>query len=241
MRIISLVPSITETLFDLGLNADEIVGRTKFCIHPKDKVREVEIIGGTKTLNLDKIQGLKPDLVIANKEENVKEQIVQLQENFKVLVTDISNLEDNYYLLKTLGNLVGKQETAQKYNSKTNEIFDGLKNSVKKSCAYLIWNNPYMTVGSDTFISEILDKVGFENIFKKHRRYPEISIEDLRNAEYILLSSEPFPFKEKHVAELQKQLPNSKIILVDGEAFSWYGTRLAKCEDYFISLSEGLQ
>ena len=235
MRIISLVPSITETLFDLG--ADEIVGRTKFCIHPKDKVSDVEIVGGTKNVNIQKIIKLKPDLIIANKEENVKEQIVELQQSFKVLLTDISTLEDNYYLLKTLGNLLGKQEIAQKYNSKINEIFNGLQSSEKKSCVYLIWKNPYMTVGSDTFIHAVLQQAGFENIFKDQRRYPEISVEQMKDAEYIFLSSEPFPFKEKHVDELQKLLPSSRIILVDGEAFSWYGTHLAKCEDYFKKLA----
>ncbi|ACU06934.1 ABC-type Fe3+-siderophores transport system protein [Flavobacteriaceae bacterium 3519-10] len=235
MRIISLVPSITETLFDLG--ADEIVGRTKFCIHPKDKVSDVEIIGGTKNVNIQKIINLEPDLIIANKEENVKEQIVELQQSFKVLLTDISTLEDNYYLLKTLGNLLGKQEIAQKYNSKINEIFNGLQISEKKSCVYLIWKNPYMTVGGDTFIHAVLQQAGFENIFKDQRRYPEISVEQMKGAEYIFLSSEPFPFKEKHVDELQKLLPGSRIILVDGEAFSWYGTHLAKCEDYFKKLA----
>ena len=235
MRIISLVPSITETLFDLGV--DEIEGRTKFCIHPKDKVSDVEIIGGTKNVNIRKIIKLKPDLIIANKEENVKEHIVELQQSFKVLLTDISTLEDNYYLLKTLGNLLGKQEIAQKYNSKINEIFNGLQSSEKKSCVYLIWKNPYMTVGSDTFIHAVLEQAGFENIFKDQRRYPEISVEQMKRAEYIFLSSEPFPFKEKHVDELQKLLPGSRIILVDGEAFSWYGTHLAKCEDYFKKLA----
>lgn len=236
MKIISLVPSITEALFDFGLSEKEIVGRTKFCIHPKNTVQRVEIIGGTKNLNIDKIKSLNPDLIIANKEENVKEQIEELQKDFKVLVTNISNLEDNYYLLKTLGNLLGKQEIAQKFNLKIYEILANFSDLKKKKCAYLIWKNPYMTVGFDTFIHDILDKIGFQNIFKNQKRYPEISVEDLRNAEYIFLSSEPFPFQQKHIDELQKELPDAKIILVDGEAFSWYGTRLAKCESYFQSL-----
>lgn len=241
MRIVSLVPSITETLFDLGLGADEIVGRTKFCIHPKEKVGDVAVIGGTKNVNTAKVISLKPGLVIANKEENVKEQIEELQKTCKVLVTNISNLEDNYYLLKTLGNLTGTENVAQKYNSKINEIFDGFKTHHRKSCIYLIWQNPYMTVGGDTFIHEILSKIGFENIFKNQLRYPEISIEEMHKADYILLSSEPFPFKENHVHKLQRELPGSKIILVDGEAFSWYGTRLAKCEDYFLKLTDSLK
>lgn len=236
MKIISLVPSITETLFDLGLTDEEIIGRTKFCIHPENSVRNVTVIGGTKNVNLEKIKSLKPDLIIANKEENVREDVEELQKYFKVLVTDVSNLKDNKYLLEVLGKLINKEETAGKYNSKIEEIFKDLQSFNKKTCAYLIWKNPYMTIGGDTFIHEILDKTGFENIFKDRKRYPEISVDEMKTAEFIFLSSEPFPFQEKHIDELQNELPYSKIILVDGEAFSWYGTHLAKCADYFKDL-----
>ena len=238
MKIISLVPSITEALFDFGLSEKEVIGRTKFCIHPENAVQKIEIIGGTKNLNIAKIKSLNPDLIIANKEENVKEQIEELQKDFKVLVTNISNLEDNYYLLKTLGNLLEKQEIAQKFNLKIYEILAKFSDLEKKKCAYLIWKNPYMTVGFDTFIHDILDKIGFQNIFKNQKRYPEVSVVDLKAADYIFLSSEPFPFQQKHIDELQKELPAAKIFLVDGEAFSWYGTRLAKCESYFQNLVE---
>ena len=241
MKIISLVPSITETLFDLGLTEVEIIGRTKFCIHPENRVKNVAVIGGTKNLNIEKIKALKPDLILANKEENTKEEVEELQKYFKVLVTNISTLEDNYYLLKNLGNILNRQETAQKFNIKIYEVFQNFSDMPKKKCAYLIWQNPYMTVGSDTFIHDILDKVGFENIFKHHKRYPEITVEELKAAGFIFLSTEPFPFKQKHVEELQKQLPDSKVLLVDGEAFSWYGTRLAKCENYFKGLVEKCQ
>ena len=182
MKIISLVPSITETLFDLGLSENEIIGRTKFCIHPANRLKNVSVIGGTKNLNITKIKALKPDLIIANKEENIKEDVEELQKYFKVLVTNVSNLEDNYYLLKTLGNLLGKQEIAQKFNLKIYEILAKFSDLEKKKCAYLIWKNPYMTVGFDTFIHDILDKVGFQNIFKNQKRYPEISVEDLKAA-----------------------------------------------------------
>ena len=139
MRIVSLVPSITETLFDLGLTTDEIVGRTKFCIHPKDRVDKVEMIGGTKNLNIDKIKSLKPDFIIANKEENVREQVEELMKDFKVLVTNMETLEDNYYLLKQLGHLFGKEEKAQFFNLKTYEAFDSQKSEKRLKVAYLIW------------------------------------------------------------------------------------------------------
>jgi len=236
MRIISLVPSITEALFDLGLTTDEIVGRTKFCIHPKDVVDTVEIIGGTKNLNIEKIKSLKPDLIIANKEENVKEQVEELKNDFKVLVTNIETLEDNYYLIKQLGHIFNKEEKAQFFNLKTYEAFDIQKSEKRLKVAYLIWKNPYMTIGGDTFISRILEELGFENLFKNQKRYPEIQLEDLKEADLIFLSSEPFPFKEKHIDEIQEVCQSQKIRIVDGEAFSWYGTHLAKCGEYYRDL-----
>ncbi|SMC68121.1 ABC transporter substrate-binding protein [Chryseobacterium sp. YR221] len=233
MKIVSLVPSITEALFDLGLTEKEIIGRTKFCIHPQDKVKNVTIIGGTKNINIDKIKALQPDLILANKEENIKEQVEALMAEFKVIVTNVETIEDNYYLLKNLGKILNKEERAQLFNLKIYDILNQSKLENKVKAAYLIWKNPYMTVGSDTFIHKILSEIGFENIFKDKTRYPEITPEDLAEADVIMLSSEPFPFKEKHIEELKMVYPDKKIMIVDGEAFSWYGTHIAKCENYF--------
>ena len=238
MRIVSLVPSITESLFDFGLTEMEVVGRTKFCIHPKTLITKVPVIGGTKNLNLDKIKALKPDLIIANKEENEKLQIEELGKYFEIWLTNIENLQDNQNFLTELGTLLNKQELALNFNEKINVIFDSSKELSPKKVAYLIWKNPYMTVGSDTFIHEIIEKIGFTNLFKDSKRYPEISVNQMKEAEYVFLSSEPFPFQQKHIDELQKELPDSKIILVDGEAFSWYGTHLSRCGDYFKTLRE---
>ncbi len=240
MRIISLVPSITETLFDLGLTTKAIVGRTKFCIHPEDKIPEVEVVGGTKNINIEKIKILNPDLVIANKEENVKEQIEELQTFCKVWVTQIETIEDNYYFLKQLGNCIGRQEKAQLFNLLIYEVLHAQNKIKSLKTAYLIWQKPYMSVGSDTFIHHVLTELGFENVFKDKKRYPEISLQDLTDAEVIMLSSEPFPFKEKHIEEFQQIFPEKKILIVDGEAFSWFGTHLAKCNTYFETLLNAL-
>lgn len=238
MKVVSLVPSITETLFDLGLTTDEIIGRTKFCIHPKEVADKVEIIGGTKNLNIEKIKSLKPDLIIANKEENIKEQVEELMKDCKVLLTNIETLEDNYYLIKQLGHIFNKEEKAQFFNLKTYEAFDIQKPEKKLKVAYLIWKNPYMTIGGDTFISRILEELGFENLFKNQKRYPEVQLADLKEADLIFLSSEPFPFREKHIEEIQEVCKNPKIRIVDGEAFSWYGSHLAKCGNYYRDLLE---
>ena len=237
MKIISLVPSITETLFDFGLTADEVIGRTKFCIHPINLVKNVEVIGGTKNLNIEKIRSLKPDLIIANKEENEKLQVEELMKDFKVWVTDIETLEDNQDFISDLGTLLYKENLALDFNRKIASVFTDIKLSDSKKVAYLIWKNPYMTVGSDTFINEVLVRSGFENLFKSRKRYPEVSVEELKNADVIFLSSEPFPFQQKHIDELQIELPNNEIILVDGEAFSWFGTHLMKVGNYLKDLS----
>ncbi|CAM3125215.1 cobalamin-binding protein [Chryseobacterium flavum] len=240
MKIVSLVPSITEALFDLGLTEHEIKGRTKFCIHPADKIKNVAVIGGTKNINIEKIKALQPDLILANKEENMKDQVEALMNDFKVMVAHVETIEDNYYLLKSLGKLAGKEERAQLFNLKIYEILNQAKLRTPVKAAYLIWNNPYMTVGSDTFIHKILTEIGFENIFKDKTRYPVITTEDLKKADVIMLSSEPFPFKEKHIEELRAFYPEKKIMIVDGEAFSWYGTHIAKCEGYFKELLEDI-
>ncbi|SIQ88114.1 ABC-type Fe3+-hydroxamate transport system, substrate-binding protein [Chryseobacterium sp. RU37D] len=236
MKVVSLVPSITEALFDLGLTENEIVGRTKFCIHPKESVKNVAVIGGTKNISIDKIKALQPDLILANKEENIKEQIEALVNDFNVIVTNVENIEDNYYLLKNLGKIFHKEDKAQLFNHKIYDVLNQAKINSTIKTAYLIWKNPYMTVGSDTFIHKVLTEIGFENIFENQKRYPKIQTEDLVQADIIMLSSEPFPFKEKHIEELREFYPDKRIMIVDGEAFSWYGTHIAKCENYFKDL-----
>ena len=234
MRIISLVPSLTESLLDFGI--PDIVGRTKFCIHPKDQVKDIEVIGGTKNIHIEKIRALKPDLILANKEENMKEQVETLMPDFKVWVTNIENIEDNYYFLKNLGNMFNQKEKAQAFNLKIYDIFNQYKLDKRIEVAYLIWKKPYMTIGSDTFIHHLLQQLGFDNIFAEQKRYPVIEMQDLDEAEIIMLSSEPYPFQEKHLEEFRAVYPDKKIIIVDGEAFSWYGTHIAKCETYYKEL-----
>ena len=236
MRIISLVPSITETLFDFGLTNIEIVGRTKFCIHPKNKVEKVAQIGGTKNIDVEKIKAINPDLIIANKEENVKDQVEELMPYFPVWLTEIDTLEDNTQFLKELGKRLDKSEIANKWIEKVKDAFPQKTLNKDLSYSYLIWKKPYMTIGHDTFIHHILERLGLKNTHIHQSRYPMIEISDMENSDFILLSTEPYPFQEKHKVELLEQLPNKKIIIVDGEAFSWYGTHLAKCKRYYQDL-----
>jgi len=243
-RIISLVPSQTELLFDLGLT-NEIVGITKFCIHPKDKFKLTTKIGGTKKLDIEKIKSLKPDLIIGNKEENEKQQIEELIKHFTVWMSDIINLSDANQMIEKVGELVNKREEALMICSQIKNDFEQLEKSLvgitPKSTAYFIWKNPNMLVGKNTFINEMLPYCGLKNVLELNR-YPVINDEELKKLkpEVVLLSSEPYPFKTKHIEEFKIIWPNTKIKLVDGEMFSWYGSRLLRAADYFENLHVNL-
>jgi ABC-type Fe3+-hydroxamate transport system substrate-binding protein len=243
MRIVSTVPSQTELLFDLGLD-DEIVGITWFCIHPAEKVKSKTKIGGTKNLKLDVIRDLKPDLIIANKEENQREQIEALASEFPVYISDIFTLEDAYEMMQKVGELTGKNSESEELIERIKEAFLQISKAPKPfRTLYLIWKDPYMSIGKNTFIHHMLtDICGLQNVCSEELRYPELSIEQIKdlNPELILLSSEPYPFKEKHISELQEMLPQAKILLVDGEMFSWYGSRLKLVPGYLDTFLQQL-
>lgn len=242
-RIVSLVPSITEFLNDIGLE-QEVIGITKFCIKPEHWLNEKQRVGGTKTLAIDTIISLKPDLILANKEENTQEQIELLAELFPTYISDINKLEDTYLCLTDIGILCNRKFEAEQMNKSIKEGFHQLKNRVKgKGVYYFIWQNPIMIVGSNTFINSILEYFGFNNLGKyKGERYPETSLAEIKNsqADYIFLSSEPYPFKKKQQKEIQLEFPNTNVVLVDGEAFSWYGSRLKHSLPYYNSLLNSL-
>jgi hypothetical protein len=242
-RIISLVPSQTELLHYLGLE-NEVIGITKFCIHPENWFKTKTRIGGTKTINIEKVKQLKPDLIIGNKEENVQSQIEELQKYFPVWMSDIYSLKDAYRMIECIGNVTDTTKDSSVLVNAIQQGFESIKNKVasQNKLVYLIWNNPLITVGSNTFINYILNEIGFENAMKENR-YPVITSVYLKtlNPHFIFLSSEPFPFKEKHIKELQKILPYAKILLVDGEMFSWYGSRLLQAPKYFNELLNGFQ
>lgn len=236
MKIVSLVPSITETLIDLDPKC--VVGRTKFCIHPAEIVKTIPFVGGTKKFHTDKVRELKPDIIIANKEENGKEFVEDLMKDFDVRVTNIEDLDDNYRLIKELGELVGQNKKAEAICQKTKNIFEKYRLNRPVKAAYMIWRRPYMTVGGDNFVNYILEILGFKNIFDNRKRYPETELSELKEAEAILLSTEPYPFSEKHIPEFKEAWPDKNILVVDGEAFAWYGSRLTKSEKVYKELIE---
>ena len=242
MRIVSLVPSQTELLFDLGLG-DRVVGITKFCIHPKEWFRSKVRVGGTKQINLDKVIALSPDLIIGNKEENTKEDIAALEQHFPVWMSDIFNLQDAVKAINLIGSITNTASEAKQIGEQIIHSFAAL-NGLKthNRCAYLIWHDPDMVAANNTFIDNMISKLGLLNAFEDRDRYPVITDQDLVAAaiDYLLLSSEPFPFSEKHILHYQQLLPNVKILLVDGEYFSWYGSRLLGAPQYFNQLLKEL-
>lgn len=237
-RIISLVPSQTELLFDLGLG-ERIVGITKFCVHPKELVKEKIKIGGTKNFDLKVIEQLQPDLIIGNKEENYKEGIEALQKKYPVWMSDIFTLEDALQMILGIGDITGTLPKAQAIAATIQSRFAQLMPATPPiRVAYFIWRKPYLVAGANTFIDHVLSRCGFENIAGQLARYPELSPQYVQatNPQVILLSSEPFPFSEKHVEEFQQLCPHAKIKLVDGELFSWYGSRLLQSPAYLAQI-----
>lgn len=241
-RIVSIVPSQTELLYDLGLE-EEVVGITKFCIHPEAWFRSKTRVGGTKQLNTETIQQLNPDLVIANKEENVKVQVEELARHYRVWISNIHDLDTACGMISSIGEITGRAERAGQLVHVIRNEFTQLQPAVLRKAVYLIWQNPYMTVGGDTFIHHMLEKAGFINLAGSLQRYPVIELAAIRELkpEVLLLSSEPYPFKEKHRAALEKDLPGTKVLLADGEYFSWYGSRLLQAPGYFRQLQQQIE
>ena len=245
-RIISLVPSQTELLYDLGLE-DRIVGITKFCLHPNHLKCTKQIVGGTKKVNYDKIRLLEPDIIICNKEENTKEIVEELRKICPVWVTDIFTLEDNFQMITDFGQLFDKTTEAQVWNDRLAFALSDFKNFIKdipvQKVAYFIWKKPYMVAGSVTYINELLKLNHFQNVYDSIERYPEIELEKMDqegDLDLILLSSEPFPFQAEDGYEITQFTINAKAILVDGEMFSWYGSRLIKALEYFKYLHNSI-
>ena len=236
-RIVSLVPSQTELLSDLGLE-DEIVGITKFCVHPERLFRSKTRVGGTKAVHEDVVKSLRPDLIIANKEENEKAQIESLERISPVWISDIHNLDDALVMIEALSSICGSIEQGHEMIAEIQSSFAMLPKCESRTVAYGIWRDPWMWAGRDTFINNMLKHSCLENVFAFGDRYPTMDLIDMERLkpDIVLLSSEPYPFKEKHIAEVKQALPAANVMLVDGEMFSWYGSRLLLVPEYLSTL-----
>ncbi len=240
-RIISTVPSTTQFLFDLGLG-DRVISKTKFCKYPTDKIARLPNIGGTKDLYIDKIRLLDPDLILANEEENTKTQIEELGEEFPVYVCKVRNYDEALQNILNTGKILGAEPKSFEIANQIHSDFAQLSiHKTSQTVLYLVWKDPYMAIGKDTFINSMIEKCGFINAIEDTTsRYPKLDAEKIQNInpDLIFLSSEPFPFNQKHIQEIQKLLPNSKIELVDGEMFSWFESHLLKAAQYLKELTQ---
>ncbi len=240
-RIVSLVPSQTELLYALGLESS-IVGITKFCVHPQHFISNKNVVGGTKQVHFNKIKALEPDIILCNKEENTQEMIEALEKIAPVHISDIYSIEDCLELIHMYGTLFLVEDKAEKLvetiKQERQKFQDFIKEQPKLNTVYFIWKDPWMVAANHTFINALMTEAKFENYFKNLERYPEIDLDkDMgEQVEVILLSTEPFPFKDSHVNAIKNKFPQAKVLLVDGELFSWYGSRLAKSFEYFKAL-----
>lgn len=240
-RIVSLVPSLTELLCDLGLKTS-LVGVTKFCVHPKTVRQDVEVVGGTKQVHFNKIKELKPDIILCNKEENTLQIVEECIKIAPVHISDIYTVNDCLELIAMYGEIFNVKDKSsfliKSILEKQSAFQNFMLNKSQKKVAYFIWKTPWMVAGNKTFVNHLLQKNKFNNVFSVLNRYPEITLNDkeLSEVEIVLLSSEPYPFKKAHKKALEKQFPKAKVLMVDGEMFSWYGSRLVKAFGYFKEL-----
>jgi ABC-type Fe3+-hydroxamate transport system substrate-binding protein len=241
MRIVSLCPSLTELVFDLGLG-DSLVGRTKFCVHPEGRVDAVEKVGGTKNPKLDRIIQLAPDIVLLNQEENRREDAQALEAagitcHVSFPHTALETAEMVRSIAKAVDAPSEGERIARDIETRHARVTTAASARPPASYAYLIWRDPWMTINADTFVSALLGDAGGRNVFaSRSDRYPTISANDLRDAkpDVVLLSTEPFPFKDAHADELSDSsgIPRDRFRIVDGELLSWHGSRTPAGIDY---------
>jgi hypothetical protein len=244
MRIVSLVPSITELLCDLDLS-EQVVGRTGFCIHPWETVKEIPKVGGTKDLKFDRIRELEPTHVVVNVDENRKEDAEALAEFIpNVVVTHPLGPRDNLDLYRQMGREFDRGPEAEAMCERFEAALARVEDGPEQRVLYLIWRDPWMTISRETYISQTLGIFNWQTqpsvlgnpVGDKGQRvrYPEVDLADFSEVDRVLLSSEPFHFKDHHVAEVAKCLPGAEVSLIDGEMTSWYGSRAIAGLDYLL-------
>jgi len=239
-RIVSLVPSITELLCDLGL-APQLVGRTGFCIHPADLVRDIPKVGGTKDVNIEKIRKLAPTHLVVNIDENEKPAVDKLAQFVpNIVVTHPIEPRDNLALVQLMGGVFCAQEKADAWCQAFEAELAQVKPGRPQRVLYCIWKDPWMTVSRDTYIARMLALIGWSIPDIGQVRYPSFEWSDalVRDVDQVLLSSEPYRFTEEHVDALERQI-GKPVQLVDGEMMSWYGSRALQGIRYLKGLAAG--
>lgn len=234
-RIVSLVPSITELIADLGLTK-QLVGRTGFCIHPRDVVKKIPKVGGTKTIDVAKIRKIAPTHLIVNIDENPRGVVEELAKFVPhIIVTHPNAPEDNLGLYRLIGGIFSKEEEAEglceRFETALGDLRAASAHWGRQQAIYLIWKSPWMTVARDTYISRTLAAAGWDTFqVRSDARYPTIELtpEQLRSVSFVLFSTEPYSFSERHLVDLLDTMPlgqRTRCALIDGSMTSWYGSR----------------
>jgi len=236
-RIISLCPSITETLFELGAGK-QVAGLTSYCIHPYKKTKKKTKIGGPRNPDIPGILDLDPDLVITSREENRQEDVDILRKKLPVITFDVKSIESSRNMILKLGLITWRLKPAMNYVQKLDKLLH-IKAPLHEaySVLYLVWKDPWMAAGHGNYICDLMKSQGFINVLPEHsRRYPVIHPAEIVQPDFIFLSSEPFPFNSEHLEETSIIFGGTKTVLVDGEMFGWYGTRIIRAIPYIRAL-----
>lgn len=238
-RIVSLCPSQTELLYALGAGS-RVVGRTTWCIHPAPQVQQATSVGGTKKVNIKKLQALEPDFILCEMEENTPAMVKQLEAIAPTYVTKVETVGDALAMIHTIGQLLHTVAAAAELVRQIQYAWAHLPQALPKRTAYLIWKDPWMLVGQPTYIGSVLEHIGLVNVAAPMKsRYPSVELHELKRLEpeLVLLSSEPFEFRQSHLDLLSEELPRTQLELVDGEAFSWYGSRMLPAAQYLATFA----
>ncbi len=239
-RIISLCPSVSETLLDLGLEGF-LAGRTDYCIHPQNKIESIPGVGGPKSVSIQLLQSLCPDIIIAVKEENDKKTLENLAAlNYKCFIFDVNNFSDALNMIEKIGVIFNVEDRAQTMTEGIKKGFEGIGQVLKKlNFIYMTWSSPYIAAGTGNYINSLITGLGFNNCLSKHiNRYVRLSLGELKklSPDIVFLPSEPYNYTLYDKLKFEKIFPSARAVLVDGEMFCWYGSRMLKAAPYIKNL-----
>lgn len=242
-RIVSLVPSQTELLCDLGVGG-RVVAITRFCVHPARQLQNTPSVGGPRDPSLERIALQTPDLIIGSKEENDRSSVECLSERYPVWLSNVRDLLGALAMIRAIGSLVAREAGAESLAEKIAERFEHLPRRRRAlRTAYAVWWQPLIVAGADTLIDDLLSRLGLRNVFgASSQRYPRVSLAELAEArpELVLLPSEPYSFSATQLPTLRRACVGARLMFVDGEMFSWYGSRLLLAGEYLRGFAKQL-
>jgi len=238
-NIISLVPSLTELLFFLKMD-EQVKGITNFCVHPSDKLSDKVIVGSPLHVDYEKIEQINPDIIIAGKSENNKNNIEKIAEKYPVWVSDVRSIEDACKMIEKIGMICNQSDLSYNITKNISVGFDSLADKTKIKVCYLVWEKPFMVAGNNNYINDILKKTGLINVFEHKEGYAKVTAKEMQEcqADFVLLPSEPYKFDNSHISTYKNLINKATVLLVDGQLFSWYGNRMLLAINYLKNMKK---